>query len=130
MLRIVHGNRAESLLGALLGELPEPLDPFAPRTIIVGSHLVARWLQREIACARGIAAGFELVRFDRFVDRTWGSDALVGLDRGQLAATFASVLADDGVIARLPPVKAYLDAAPAAGDRAGPRRVQLADRIA
>ena len=46
-------------------------DPFAPATIVVGSHLVARWLTREIALARGIAAGLDLVTFDRFVERTW-----------------------------------------------------------
>jgi exodeoxyribonuclease V gamma subunit len=136
MLRVVHGNRTESLLSALLQALPQPLDPFEPQTIVVGSHLVARWLQREIAMTRGISAGLELVTFDRFVERTWTGDeaaralGLAGLDRGQLGAMIASVLADDDVIARVPVVRAYLDAAPAPGDRAGPRRVQLADRLA
>ncbi|MDB4952952.1 MAG: Exodeoxyribonuclease [Myxococcales bacterium] len=136
MLRIVHGNRAESLLSALLEALPRPLDPFVAQTIVVGSHLVARWLQREIAIARGIAAGLELPTFDRFIERTWTEDAaaraagITGLDRGQLGAMIASVLADEDVIARVPIVRAYLDAAPAPGDRAGPRRVQLADRLA
>ena len=136
MLRIVHGNRAESLLSALLAALPHPLDPFAPRTIVVGSHLVARWLQREIAIARGIAAGLDLVTFDRFVDRTWAGDeparaaGLTALYRGQLEAVIASVLADEAVIARLPSVRAYLAAAPAGGDRAAPRRVQLAEHVA
>src|SRR5262245_11369873 len=69
-LRAVHGNRVEGLLGALLGRLP-PADPFAPSTIVVGSHLVARWLTREIALARGIAAGLELVTFDAFLTQTW-----------------------------------------------------------
>src|SRR5688500_15152282 len=54
VLRAVHGNRVESLLAALLGALP-PADPFAPTTIVVGSHLVSRWLTRELAMARGIA---------------------------------------------------------------------------
>jgi len=67
MLRAVHGNRTEALLGALLEALP-PADPFTPTTIVVGSHLVARWLAREIALARGIAAGLELVTFDSFVE--------------------------------------------------------------
>ncbi|MEO8554666.1 MAG: exodeoxyribonuclease V subunit gamma [Kofleriaceae bacterium] len=60
MLRAVHGNRVESLLEALLAALP-PADPFAPATIVAGSHLVARWLKREIALQRGIAAGLDLV---------------------------------------------------------------------
>jgi exodeoxyribonuclease V gamma subunit len=134
-LRAVHGNRAEALLGALLEALPA-LDPFAPSTIVVGSHVVARWLAREIALARGIAAGLELVTFDSFVARTWGDDAaareagLVAIDRRQLAAAIASVLADERVVAALPAVGSYLAAAPAPGDRAGPRRVQLAEHVA
>ncbi|MEO7732948.1 MAG: exodeoxyribonuclease V subunit gamma, partial [Kofleriaceae bacterium] len=135
MLRAVHSNRVESLLLALLEALP-PADPVAPSTIIVGSHLIARWLTREIALARGICAGLALVTFDAFVEATWAGDAagrsarLRALDRRQLAAALGSVLADDGVVARLGPVAAYLDAAPAPGDRAGPRRVQLAEHLA
>ncbi|HEV7557459.1 MAG TPA: exodeoxyribonuclease V subunit gamma, partial [Kofleriaceae bacterium] len=125
MLRAVHSNRTEGLLAALLDALP-PLDPFSPRTIVVGSHLVARWLSREIALARGIATGLELVTFDRFVERTWALDDRPGAcDRRQLAAALASVLADGDVVARLVPVAQYLSAAPDDGDRAGPRRVQL-----
>jgi exodeoxyribonuclease V gamma subunit len=135
MLRAVHSNRVESLLSALLEVLPAP-DPFAPSTIVVGSHLIARWLSREIALLRGIAAGLELVTFDAFVEATWAGDAagraagLGTLDRRQLAAALASVLADDSVVKGLGPVAAYLAAAPAPGDRAGPRRVQLADHLA
>ena len=135
MLRAVHSNRVESLLQALLDALPAA-DPFAPSTIIVGSHLIARWLTREIALARGICAGLSLVTFDAFVEATWAGDAagrharLGALDRRQLAAALGSVLADDSVVARLGPVAAYLAAAPAPGDRAGPRRVQLAEHLA
>ncbi|MEO6776779.1 MAG: exodeoxyribonuclease V subunit gamma [Kofleriaceae bacterium] len=130
MLRAVHGNRVEGLLEALLATLP-PADPFAPATIVVGSHLVARWLNREIALARGIAAGLDLVTFDAFVERTWSAGATVGaIDRTQLAAALASVVADGDVVGRLPAVAAYLRAAPAPGDRAGPRRVQLAEHLA
>ena len=67
MLRAVHSNRIESLLSELVRALPAP-DPFAPSTIIVGSHLIARWLSREIALARGICAGLDLVTFDGFVE--------------------------------------------------------------
>lgn len=126
MLRAVHGNRAESLLDALLQALPEA-DPFAPTTIVVGSHLVSRWLSREIALARGIASGLELVTFDSFLETTWEVPAL---DRRQLAAAIASVLADDSVVARLRAVAYYLEAEPDGGDRAAPRRVQLAEHIA
>jgi exodeoxyribonuclease V gamma subunit len=135
MLRAVHSNRVEGLLSALLEALPPP-DPFAPSTIVVGGHLIARWLSREIALARGIAAGFELVTFDAFLEATWAGDAagraagLGALDRRQLAAALASVLADDDVVRPLAPVAAYLAAAPAPGDRAGPRRVQLAEHLA
>ena len=135
MLRAVHSNRVERLLAALLDALPAA-DPFAPATIVVGSQLIARWLVREIALARGIAAGLELVAFDAFVEATWAGDAagraagLGALDREQLAAALASVLADDAVVRDLAPVAAYLAAAPAPGDRAGPRRVQLADHLA
>jgi exonuclease V gamma subunit len=135
MLHAVHSNRIESLLSALLEVLPAA-DPFAPSTIIVGSHLIARWLSREIALARGIAAGLELVTFDAFLEATWAGDAagraaqLGTLDRRQLAAALAAVLADDGVVRQLGPVAAYLAAAPAPGDRAGPRRVQLAEHLA
>jgi exodeoxyribonuclease V gamma subunit len=134
-LRAVHGNRVEALLDALLGALPAA-DPFAPSTIVVGSHLVSRWLTREIALRRGIAAGLELVTFDAFLEETWAGDEaaraaqLTPLDRSQLAAAIASVLADDRIVARLPAVDAYLRAAPAPGDRAGPRRVQLAEHVA
>ncbi len=131
MLRAVHSNRVESLLDALFEALPPP-DPFAPSTVVVGSHLVQRWLTRELAFARGIAAGLELVTFDRFVERAW-SDAtaeLASIDRAQLATLMASVLADGGVVRGLPAVAAYLDAAPDPGDRAGPRRVQLAQHLA
>ena len=135
MLRAVHGNRVEGLLAALLEALP-PADPFAPSTIVVGSHLVARWLRREIAFARGVAAGLDLPTFDAFVERTWGRDdaarmaGLVGLDRRRIAIAIASVLADDDRVATLPAVAAYLAAAPGGGDLAGPRRVQLADHLA
>jgi len=135
MLRAVHSNRVESLLSALLEVLPAA-DPFAPSTIVVGSQLIARWLQREIALLRGIAAGLALVTFDAFVEATWAGDAagraagLGALDRRQLAAALASVLADDSVVGKLGPVAAYLAAAPAPGDRAGPRRVQLAEHLA
>jgi exodeoxyribonuclease V gamma subunit len=134
-LRAVHGNRVESLLDALLDALP-PADPFAPTTIVVGSHLVSRWLTREIALRRGIAAGLDLVTFDAFFETAWaGDDAaraarLTALDKAQLAAVLASVLADDRVVGRLPAVAAYLAAAPEQGDRAGPRRVQLAEHVA
>lgn len=134
-LRAVHGNRVESLLGALLEALP-PADPFCPTTIVVGSHLVSRWLTRELSIARGIAAGLDLVTFDRFVERVWaGDDAardakLLPLDKAQLAAALASVLADEDVVRGLPAVAGYLAAAPDAGDRAGPRRVQLAEHVA
>ncbi len=126
-LRVVHADRAEALLEALLEALPAA-NPFAPSTIVVGSHLVARWLMREIARARGIASGLELVTFDRFIETTWGG-GIVSIDRRQLAAVIASVLADDRAMRELPAVASYLAAAPAPGDRAGPRRVQLADRI-
>jgi exodeoxyribonuclease V gamma subunit len=130
MLRAVHSNRAEGLLAALLEALP-PLDPFVPATVVVGSHLIARWLSREIAFARGIASGLDIVTFDRFVERTWAEDARLGsLDRRRLGAALASVLADGSVVRQLPAVAQYLAAAPDAGDRAGPRRVQLAEHLA
>ena len=131
MLRAVHSNRVENLLAALFDALP-PADPFAPSTVVVGSHLVQRWLTRELAFARGIAAGLELVTFDRFVERAWSDPTaeLASIDRAQLATLMASVLADGAVVRGLPAVAAYLDAAPDPGDRAGPRRVQLASHLA
>ncbi|HEY3802284.1 MAG TPA: exodeoxyribonuclease V subunit gamma [Kofleriaceae bacterium] len=125
-LRVVHGDRAEGLFAALAASLP-PADPFAPATIVTGSHLVARWLRRELAQHRGIATGLDLVTFDRFVVRTWGDPSLLALDRDQLAAAIASALADPRVVGELPAVAAYLRAAP--GD-VGPRRVQLAEHVA
>ena len=129
MLRVVHGNRSETLLAALVEALP-PVDPFAPSTVVIGGHLVGRWLTRELAFARGIAAGIELQTFDQFVETTWGTDEVTGLDRKQLAAVLASVLADVETTRALAPVASYLAAAPGDGDRAGPRRVQLAEHLA
>lgn len=131
MLRAVHSDRAEALLAALLEALPAA-DPFAPATIVVGGHLVKRWLLREIAFTRGIAAGLEIVTFDSFVEQTWAEPelGLSAIDRAQLVSLFASVLADPAIIRTLPQVAAYLDEAPHAGDRAGPRRVQLAHHLA
>ncbi len=135
MLRAVHGNRAEVLLGALIDALP-PIDPFTSTTIVVGKHLVARWLKREIALVRGIAAGLDIINFDRFVERAWAGDeaaqraGVFSLDRARLAAALASALADERVVMRMPAVASYLAAAPAPGDRAGPRRVQLAQHLA
>ena len=135
MLRAVHSNRVEELLSALLEALP-PVDPFAPSKIVVGSDLVARWLVREIALARGIASGLELLTFDRFLEEVWANDELgrtmrlTGLDRRRLGAAIATVLADEQFVHGLPPVAAYLSAAPSPGDRAAPRRVQLAEHIA
>ena len=133
MLRAVHGNRVEALLEAMLTALP-PADPFTPSTIVIGGHLAGRWLQREIALSRGIAAGLDLITFDAFLERTWAGpsadDRVGGIDRAQLAAALASVLADTRVVGGLAPVAAYLGAAPAPGDRAGPRRVQLAEHLA
>ncbi len=134
MLRAVHGNRVELLLSTLIEALP-PVDPFTPTTIVVGSKLVARWLGRELAFARGIASGLDLITFDRFVERVWAGDAreLAPLDRGRLTAAFASVLADREIVGPIAPVAAYLDAAARDSsdrDRGGPRRVQLADHLA
>ncbi|MBA3461959.1 MAG: exodeoxyribonuclease V subunit gamma, partial [Deltaproteobacteria bacterium] len=131
MLRVVHSDRAEELFGALLEALP-PADPFAPATIVVGGHLVRRWLMRELAFARGIAAGLELVTFDAFVERAYADPdlGLRSIDQAQLATVLASVLSDPAVIRNLPQVAAYLDEAPEGGDRAGPRRVQLAQHLA
>ncbi len=128
-LRAVHGNSADALTDALIASLP-PADPFEPTTIVIGSHVIARWLRRELALRRGVAAGLDLVTFDRFVERTWGDERLLALDRSQLAAAIASVLADPRAVADLPAVAAYLRAAPKSGDRAGPRRVQLAEHVA
>jgi exodeoxyribonuclease V gamma subunit len=135
MLRAVHGNRLEELLAALYEALPPP-DPFAPAMIVTGSRLVARWLVRELAFARGVAAGLELVHFNAFLERVWAADVhgraagLAALDRGRLGSAFASVLADPELVRELPAVASYLAAAPASGDRAGPRRVQLAEHLA
>nr|HEX4313722.1 exodeoxyribonuclease V subunit gamma [Kofleriaceae bacterium] len=124
----MHGNRVESLLDALLAALPA-VDPFAPATIVVGSRLVGRWLTREIAIARGIASGLDFVTFDRFVERTWARDGVTSIDRSQLVAALASALADDALVVRLPVVASYLAEAGERGDRAAPRRVQLAQRL-
>ncbi|HWO18887.1 MAG TPA: exodeoxyribonuclease V subunit gamma [Kofleriaceae bacterium] len=135
MLHAVHSNRVEELFAALLEALP-PADPFAPSRIVVGSDLVGRWLVREIALERGIASGLELLTFDRFLELVWAQDErgrarkIAGLDRRRLAAALASVLADEDFVNGLPPVAAYLAAAPAPGDRAAPRRVQLAEHVA
>ncbi|MGE0550267.1 MAG: exodeoxyribonuclease V subunit gamma [Kofleriaceae bacterium] len=131
MLRAVHANRVEQLFAALLERLP-PVDPFAPATIVVGSHLMTRWLTHQIAIARGIASGLNLITFDRFVDQMWADreSNLVTIDRARLGVLLASVLADDSVVRSLPQVAHYLDAAPDPGDRAGPRRVQLAGHLA
>jgi len=134
-LRAIHGNRLEALLDALIEALP-PADPFEPMTIVVGSHLISRWLVRELAIRRGIAAGIETPTFDAFIEQTWASDnaaraaGLTALDRKQLAAAIASVLADQEFLARHPALRSYMDASPEGGDRAGPRRVQLAEQIA
>jgi len=140
MLRVVHGNRVEDLLATLLEALPAP-DPFDPQLIVVGSKLIARWLGRELAFQRGIAAGLELVTFDRFVEQVWagpldrsGANAalqIAGLDRGKLTTAFASVLADRAIVDDVAPVAAYLDAGPSSvRDAGGPRRVQLAEHLA
>ncbi len=131
MLRAVHSDHVEHLLASLIEALP-PVDPFSPTTIVVGSHVVERWLVRELALARGVAAGLELVTFDRFLEMTWtrGAPGLASIDRAQLASAIASVLADADAVRRIPAVESYLAAAPGAGDRAGPRRVQLAHRVA
>ena len=103
MLRAVHSDRVERLLAALLEALP-PADPFAPSTVVVGSHLVQRWLTRELAFARGIAAGLELITFDRFVERAWSdiTAELAPIDRAQLATLLASTLADAEVVRSAP----------------------------
>jgi exodeoxyribonuclease V gamma subunit len=129
MLRVVHGNRVEALLDALLAALP-PLDPFAPATIVVGGRLVQRWLVREVARARGLAVGLDLVGFDPFVERAWATGGVHAIDRVRLTAAFASALAEDRLVARLPAVADYLTAAGETGDRAAPRRVQLAGQLA
>src|SRR5512143_1833736 len=109
MLRAVRSKRVEALLDALAAALPPP-DPFAPAMVVVGGHLVARWLTRELARVRGIACGVEMVTFDRFVERVWGSDQVAPLDRRQLAAAIASVLADRRIVDALPAVAGYLGA--------------------
>jgi len=134
-LRAIHGNRVEALLDALIAALP-PADPFEPATIVVGSHLVSRWLVRELAIRRGIAAGIETPTFDRFLEHTWAGDdaaraaGLRALDRRQLAAAIASVLADGRFLQSYRVVGEYMEATPEGGDRAGPRRVQLAEQVA
>jgi exodeoxyribonuclease V gamma subunit len=136
MLRVVHANRVAALRDALFEALPTPPDPFAPATIVVSGHLVARWLTRELALQRGLAAGVAMPTLERFLTDAYTGDAagraagLAALDRRALAVVLASALADPAIVEPLPAVRAYLGAAPDAGDRAGPRRVQLAERLA
>ena len=109
-------------------------DPFAPTTIVVGSHLVSRWLTARSRSRAGIAAGLELVTFDRVLERRGrdeagasGSTARSRAARGRARVGARRRCASSRGCRRC---AAYLAAAPAPGDRAGPRRVQLAEHLA
>ena len=126
MLRVIQSNRLEELAGAIADGLPVG-DPFARPTIVVSSRLVARWLQYELARRRGVTGALDLPFLEPFLERTFRTDGLRGLDRPRLAARVASALADPALLAEpaLAPVRAYLAAD---GGDDSVRRVQLAAR--
>ncbi len=140
MLAVIHGNRFEALVEALVAALPDPIDPFAGPTVVCASRVVARLVQHEVARARGVWAGGDLPFLERFLATTYLDDAaraagLRALDRPGLDAALASVLAGlqaragagtDG-LGELARVAEYLGPAEAAD--AGLRRVQLAGRL-
>jgi exodeoxyribonuclease V gamma subunit len=69
MLKIIQGNRLETLAEGLARELREaPLPPLTPETIVVQSDGIARWLKLVLADRLGIAAG---VRFTYPARHVW-----------------------------------------------------------
>lgn len=128
MLRVIQSNRLEELAGAIADALPAG-DPFARPTIVVSSRLVGRWLQYELARRRGITGALDLPFLEPFLERTYRTETLRGLDRPRLAARVASALADPALLAEpaLAPVRGYLAAD---GGDDSVRRVQLAARAA
>ncbi len=57
MLYLLHSNKMESLLQALLAVIEQPLDNvFTPETILVQNQGMARWITQGIAERQGIAA--------------------------------------------------------------------------
>jgi exodeoxyribonuclease V gamma subunit len=128
LLTVTQSNRIEELAAAIADALPAG-DPFARATIVVSDRLVARWLQYALARRRGIAAALALPFLEPFLERTFTTDGLRGLDRPRLAARCASALADPALIAEpvMAPVRAYLEASELDD---GVRRVQLASRAA
>jgi exodeoxyribonuclease V gamma subunit len=154
MLRVVHSNRSAALADALVESLGARPDPFSPLRVVVAGRLVERWLMRQLAERRGIAAGVRWQSFEAMLISAYAGDDLgrahrvAAIDRATLPLALASVLSacagggrrggpsgtgaleavlDPLLDPVLGPVRAYL----ASDDPLDvARRVQLADRLA
>jgi hypothetical protein len=132
------------------------IDPPANRPLQPGGEVEAHSFERgrrsdlvehadvDVARSPGLPASHVAEQIDRDDALRGGAEPLAepgtrdaagrevrlgALDRAQVAAALGAVLADDEVVSGLAPVAAYLAAAPAPDDRAGPRRVQLAELV-
>ncbi len=129
MLHLIYSNRVDELAGALCGgvDAGRAGDPFVSVNIIVPDATVATYLKVTMARERGIAANLRFPFLETYLARRATAAGARVLDRDQLHALLIGQLGRDELVDQLPPVRAYLDADPAA---IGLRRFQLAGELA
>lgn len=129
MLRVVHSNRTEALLDALVRRLrasrADRRDPLRPVQLVVPNRHVESYVELGVARGLGIAANLRFTRPHR-----WAAEA-VGAGDGVLGgpALIGRVLAALDAPDLPPALRRYLDAAPPARLPRGRRRAQLARHL-
>lgn len=130
MLRLVHGNRLDTLADRLVETLrDDPLDVFADEIVIVPSAALGRWLGFHVASRLGIAGG---IRFPFPAAWVWSlfADVLPDLPRESpldpavMTWRLARLLSDVPATPEFAPVRRYL------GDGGVDRRYELARALA
>ena len=136
VIRLVYGNRIDSLAAALAASLDAREDagasPLEPVDVVVPNRHLQRYLEIELARVRGFSANMRFHRLDAFVARWLGAETgqpLLG--RSALLRSLLSLFGDDAALAdrSLEPVRRYLGVADT-GAAAGARHAQLALRMA
>lgn len=131
-LRLISGNRLETLASALAETLRRPLaDPLSPDIIIVQSGGMARWISMALARSHGICANIAFPFPNTFIDSDVFRAILSDLPE---ASPYDRPVMTWSLMAALPACLEQPEFAPlrryVGGDDADLRRFQLAQRIA
>ncbi len=136
VIRLVYGNRIDMLARALARALDAREDagvsPLTPTHVVVPNRHLQRYLEIELARARGFSANLRFHRLDALVAGWLRSETGAGaLGRRDLLRALLGLFTDPAAMDEpaLEPVRRYLDTTGEAGSL-GARQAQLALRMA